>query len=96
VSILLLFTSSALSHIFPEIRVDAIRFVDLMLEISPRLVVSGWIDDSSSVDAEGRAETSVSGGSRHGQQVLRGYLGLFELKGKSGGAWRGVVSLPFE
>ncbi|KAG5342392.1 hypothetical protein C0989_002227 [Termitomyces sp. Mn162] len=40
--LLLLFTTSAQTHIFPEIRIDAIRFLDLFLEHIPRAVTVGW------------------------------------------------------
>ncbi|KAH7911965.1 hypothetical protein BJ138DRAFT_1005493 [Hygrophoropsis aurantiaca] len=44
VPLLLLFTTSAQTHIFPDIRIDAIRFLDLFLEIVPDTVVEGWMD----------------------------------------------------
>lgn len=59
-SILLLFTTSAQTHIFPEIRIDAIRFVDLFLEFFPDVVVEGWMD----------------GHAGHGPRILEGYLGV--------------------
>ncbi|GJE87598.1 Ipi1-N domain-containing protein [Phanerochaete sordida] len=59
-SILLLFTTSAQTHIFPEIRIDATRFLDLFLEIFPEVVVEGWVD----------------GHAGHGRRVLEGYLGV--------------------
>jgi hypothetical protein len=40
--ILLLQTSSALSHIFPEVRIDACHLVSLLLDIAPASVVSTW------------------------------------------------------
>ncbi|KAG6897355.1 hypothetical protein C0992_002281 [Termitomyces sp. T32_za158] len=43
--LLLLFTTSAQTHIFPEIRIDAIRFIDLFLEHIPRAVTVGWVED---------------------------------------------------
>ncbi|ETW87294.1 hypothetical protein HETIRDRAFT_59338 [Heterobasidion irregulare TC 32-1] len=58
--LLLLFTTSAQTHIFPEIRVDAIRFLDLFLDLIPEVVVSGWKD----------------GKGGHGRRVLEGYLGI--------------------
>lgn len=83
----MLFTTSAFSHIFPEIRVDAVRFIDLLLSLVPKVVVSGWTESSpmESSAVEGRAETSSAGGSQHGRRVLNGYLALFDLKGKPGG-----------
>jgi pre-rRNA-processing protein IPI1 len=58
--LLLLFATSAQTHIFPEIRVDAIRFLDLFLEYIPDEMVAGW--------------TEGHGG--HGNRVLEGYLGI--------------------
>ncbi|KAF7436898.1 hypothetical protein PC9H_003732 [Pleurotus ostreatus] len=58
-SVLLLFTTSAQTHIFPEIRLDAVRIVDLLLENIPEIVVQGW--------DEGKAG--------HGARILEGYLG---------------------
>lgn len=39
--LLLLFTTSAQTHIFPEIRVDAVKFLDVFLKSIPETVVSG-------------------------------------------------------
>ncbi|KAJ8521416.1 hypothetical protein ONZ45_g1840 [Pleurotus djamor] len=58
-STLLLFTTSAQTHIFPEIRLDAIRFLDILLDRIPEAVVDGWDE----------------GKSRHGTRVLEGYFG---------------------
>lgn len=44
--LLILFTTSAQTHIFPEIRIDAIRFIDLFLEVIPETLVSGWTEGS--------------------------------------------------
>jgi pre-rRNA-processing protein IPI1 len=57
---LLLFTTSAQTHIFPEIRIDAVRFLDVFLEYIPQLVISGWRED----------------GKGSGSRVLEGYLGI--------------------
>ena len=57
---LLLFTTSALTHIFPEIRIDAVRFLDVFIECIPDIVVHGWSHSNSS----------------HGRRVLDGYLGV--------------------
>ncbi|KAI0273534.1 hypothetical protein BC834DRAFT_921576 [Gloeopeniophorella convolvens] len=59
-SMLLLFTTSAQTHIFPEIQIDAVRFLDVYLDIIPDVVVSGW-----------RGERSG-----HGKRVLDGYLSI--------------------
>ncbi|KAJ2931166.1 hypothetical protein H1R20_g5935, partial [Candolleomyces eurysporus] len=39
--LLLLFTTSAQTHIFPDIRIDAVKFLDIFLETIPQAVVSG-------------------------------------------------------
>ncbi|TFK77025.1 hypothetical protein BDN72DRAFT_753619 [Pluteus cervinus] len=44
---LLLFTTSAQTHIFPEIRIDAIRFLDILLEAIPQPVAEGWTNGST-------------------------------------------------
>ncbi|KAL5519515.1 IPI1 [Sanghuangporus vaninii] len=65
---LLLFTASAQSHIFLEIRLDAIRLLDLFLELIPEQVVSGFWDN-------------WVGGTRasHGRKLLDGYLSLLNV-----------------
>ncbi|KAI0931972.1 hypothetical protein AcV5_004663 [Taiwanofungus camphoratus] len=57
---LLLFTTSAQTHIFPEIRIDAIRFLDVFLEYIPDIVIEGWAHN----------------GGGHGRRVLEGYMGV--------------------
>lgn len=58
---LILFASSAQTHIFPEIRIDGTRFLDLLLEQIPKSTVSGWEDESVG---------------SNGSRILKGYLGL--------------------
>jgi hypothetical protein len=72
---LLLFTTSAQTHIFPEIRVDAIRFLNLFLNIIPETVVAGWTE-----------QDSVQGHS-HGSRVLEGYLGILNAGTSYGQDW---------
>lgn len=68
--LLLLFTASAQTHIFPEIRIDAVRFLDLLLEVVPESIVCGWNES----------------GPGHGKRVLEGYLGILSAGTKFGGA----------
>lgn len=73
--LLLLFTTSAQTHIFPEIRVDAIRFLDIFLEIIPDIITEGW----------------AQGSTGHGRRVLEGYLGVLSAGtayAESGGTLR--------
>ncbi|KAJ7181761.1 hypothetical protein C8R43DRAFT_970362 [Mycena crocata] len=65
---LLLFTTSAQTHIFPEIRVDAIRFLNLYLEYIPAATVAGWNQS----------------GTENGSRVLEGYLGILNAGTKFG------------
>ena len=72
--VLLLFTTSAQTHIFPEIRIDAVRFLNVYLEYIPDVVIEGW-----------NSPGSVS----HGRRVLEGYLGILNagtIFGEGGGA----------
>lgn len=55
----MLFTASAQTHIFPEIRIDAVRFLGLLLDFIPVPLVQGW--DSTD--------------STNGKRILEGYLG---------------------
>ena len=84
----MLFTTSALSHIFPEIRIDAVRLLEVLLGIIPEVVIDGWPGVSSSntrsVDNE-QAESSLQESIPYGRSVLDGYLALLDLKGKPGG-----------
>ncbi|KAG1881744.1 hypothetical protein C8R48DRAFT_585967 [Suillus tomentosus] len=68
VPLLILFTTSAQTHIYPEIRIDAVRFLNLFLEIVPESVVDGW----------------TQGNSGHGKRVLEGYLGILSAGTKYG------------
>ena len=66
--LLLLFTTSAQTHIFPEIRIDAIRFLNIFLEHIPNAVITGWNADNNG----------------HGARVLEGYLGILNAGTKFG------------
>lgn len=68
--LLLLFATSAQTHILPEIRIDAVRFLDLLLDTIPECVVCGWNES----------------GLGHGKRVLEGYLGILSAGTKFGGA----------
>ncbi|KAJ3762833.1 hypothetical protein EV360DRAFT_34799 [Lentinula raphanica] len=61
--LILLFTASAQTHIFPEIRIDAVRFLNIFLEHFPEVIVSGWDTANNSL----------------GSRVLEGYLGASSM-----------------
>ncbi|KAI0062344.1 hypothetical protein BV25DRAFT_1856310, partial [Artomyces pyxidatus] len=67
-SMLMLFTTSAQTHIFLEIQIDAVRFLNLFLDLIPEVVVGGWRD----------------GKGGHGRRVLEGYLGILNAGTKFG------------
>ncbi|KAI0306660.1 hypothetical protein B0F90DRAFT_1623288 [Multifurca ochricompacta] len=75
---LLLFTASAQTHIFPEIQIDAVRFLDLYLEIFPDAVVCGWRDGTSG----------------HGKRILEGYLSILGAGTKMGEGEDTNLALP--
>ncbi|KAH8835220.1 hypothetical protein DL96DRAFT_1729748 [Flagelloscypha sp. PMI_526] len=57
---LLLFATAAQTHIFPEIRVESLRFIDLFLEYMPSSVTQGWDTAPNS----------------HGSRIADGYLSM--------------------
>ncbi|PPQ64424.1 hypothetical protein CVT26_002131 [Gymnopilus dilepis] len=69
-SLLLLFTTSAQTHIFPEIRIDAVRSLDILLECIPETTVDGWCEKNSG----------------HGSRILEGYLGILNAGTRYGEA----------
>ncbi|KZT30468.1 hypothetical protein NEOLEDRAFT_1053675 [Neolentinus lepideus HHB14362 ss-1] len=69
---LLLFTTSAQTHIFPEIRIDAVRFLDIFIDVIPDYIVKGW--------DESHTDTVTS----HGTRVLDGYMGILNAGTKFG------------
>lgn len=72
--LLLLQTSSALSHIFPEIRLDAARLVNLFLEHIPKHVTSSWPSHTSTI-LEGLRLTVGLGGDKGASSTQSGRLG---------------------
>ena len=84
----MLFTTSALSHIFPEIRIDAVRLLDVLLGVIPEVVIDGWphVSNPSSSGADNEEpESALKESISYGGSVLDGYLALLDLKGKLGG-----------
>lgn len=63
---LVLFITLAQTHIFPEIRVDAVRVLNVFLEYIPKSIVLGWDNQRIS----------------HGNKILKGYLGLLNVGSK--------------
>lgn len=91
--ILLLSTSSALSHIFPEIRVDACRIVSLLLEVAPQHVVSDW--PSPQTTPSSSRSSYAAAASAEENTILQGLRLAAGLGGKSGeGGTMGQTMLP--
>ena len=74
-SILLLFTASGLSHIFPEVRLDSIKFLDILMDFIPESVCQGWAGHSNSSHL-----TSMGG-----KQIIDCYTALLNAKGDDKG-----------
>jgi len=70
---LLLFTASALSHIFPEIRIDASKVLDLLIDYFPTDVVEGWNIDSVTFASKGC-----------GPRILQSLLALLHASPRDG------------
>jgi pre-rRNA-processing protein IPI1 len=69
-SMLLLFTSAAQTHVFPEIQIDGLRFLDILLKHTPKIVMASWIEGNSS----------------QGMRILDGYLGILNVANKMRGS----------
>ncbi|KAF8338003.1 uncharacterized protein EI90DRAFT_3041280 [Cantharellus anzutake] len=83
--LLMLFTASALSHIFPEVRIDAVRLLDVFLEVIPEEVVGGCFGPSNSGSYSAhyaQDESSSKGNVQHGRRLLDGYLAQLDIKSK--------------
>ncbi|EJD51895.1 hypothetical protein AURDEDRAFT_181478 [Auricularia subglabra TFB-10046 SS5] len=72
--VVLLFVTSAQTHIFPEIRVDGVRFLDVLLASVPDVVTRGWSDEA----------TANTGSAADGRRVLSGYLALLNASSSRG------------
>ncbi|WVN88732.1 uncharacterized protein L203_103945 [Cryptococcus depauperatus CBS 7841] len=69
--LLVLQTSSALSHIFPEIRLDACKLVHVLLQHVPSHVVNSWPDENSNTLEGLRLAIGLSGGKGADSQIGR-------------------------
>ncbi|RSH89327.1 hypothetical protein EHS25_002439 [Saitozyma podzolica] len=68
--LLLLQTSSALSNIFPEIRLDAAKLVHLLLQHVPSQVTAGW--PAESLDCASSSKAALDGASSGESTILEG------------------------
>jgi pre-rRNA-processing protein IPI1 len=68
--LLLLQTSSALSNIFPEIRLDAAKLVHLLLQHVPSQVTTGW--PAASLDGASSSKAALDGASSGESTILEG------------------------
>jgi len=73
-SILVFFVTSALSHIFPDVRLDAVRTLNILLDVCPDSITLDW-------DAMDGPSTSASAGEQsHSHRVLECYLALLHIR----------------
>lgn len=92
--LLLLQTSSALSHIFPEIRLDACRLIELLLDVVPDEVVGQWPFSAGSARGAKGKEPAGSGGSLD-DTILEGLRLAAGIGGRAGeGGHNGQQMLP--
>lgn len=82
---LLLHLHAALSNIHSEIRLDALKLLDIYLRIFPNAVTSGWPYS---------AEASGLNSKTPGQQVLEAHLALLHIKHVGRGAALAGSSAP--
>jgi pre-rRNA-processing protein IPI1 len=76
---LIFFTTSSLSHIYPDVRMDAVRALNLLLDVCPEAMALNWSAGGSSPVAS----TSASSGSSeqsHSMRVLECYLALLHVR----------------
>ncbi|SPO29017.1 related to IPI1 - essential component of the Rix1 complex [Ustilago trichophora] len=94
---LLLFTTSALSHIYPEVRLDAIKVLDVCLDILPHVATAGWenavfkmataVSSASSATPassnSNAAEPSNASHQPHGERIMNCFLNLVGITQRS-------------
>lgn len=77
-SILIFFTTSALAHIYPEVRFDAIKVLNLLLDVCSPSLKLDWTSEQGSSTAF--ASSSTSSEQNHSQRVLECYLSLLHVR----------------
>ncbi|SJX64485.1 related to IPI1-essential component of the Rix1 complex [Sporisorium reilianum f. sp. reilianum] len=94
---LLLFTTSALSHIYPEVRLGAVRILDVCLNVLPDVATRGWeaavhkmanaVSTASSASAPSNAAGPSSAAHQpHGERIMNCYLNLLGITQRSSAA----------
>lgn len=94
---LLLFTTSALSHIYPEVRLGAVKILDVCLSILPQVATSGWenavhkMASAVSSAQNGAGSSDAAGPSKashqpHGERIMNCYLNLLGITHRSSAA----------
>ncbi|KAA1110905.1 hypothetical protein PGT21_034100 [Puccinia graminis f. sp. tritici] len=79
-SIIIFFACSALSHIFADIRVDAIYIIDILLEVAPDCVVAGWPRDTRlDLQLNGSDSQPRNLPQQPGLRLLQLYLSLLSI-----------------
>ncbi|EST08922.2 Pre-rRNA-processing protein IPI1/Testis-expressed sequence 10 protein [Kalmanozyma brasiliensis GHG001] len=94
---LLLFTTSALSHIYPEVRIGAVKILDVCLSILPQVATAGWENAvynmasavssaQSSTGSSDAAGPSKASHQPHGERIMNCYLNLLGITHRSSAA----------
>ncbi|PLW10121.1 hypothetical protein PCANC_08866 [Puccinia coronata f. sp. avenae] len=80
-SVIIFFAGSALSHIFADIRVDAIYIIDILLDVAPDCVVAGWpCDQRADLQLDnGTSRQSTNLPQQPGPRLLQLYLSLLSI-----------------
>lgn len=78
---ILLFVTSAMSHITMPVRLDALRILDLLLKKAGAAVTHGW---------EGAVNKETQIGDAHGQRVLQAFFAMIGVAGDAAAARQGA------
>lgn len=94
---LLLFVTSALSHIYPEVRLDAIKVLDICLDVLPQVAIAGWqnavftMANAVSSASSAAASSNTAGPSNashqpHGERIMNCFFNLLGITQRSSAA----------
>ncbi|WFD04079.1 rRNA processing protein [Malassezia obtusa] len=78
---ILLFTTSAMSHIAMPVRLDALLILDLLLAKAGASVTVGW---------EGALDAEAQAGDAHGQRVLQAFFAMLGVAGDAAAVRQGT------
>src|SRR4051794_21980153 len=84
--LLLLQISSGLSHIFPQIRLDACRLINVLLGVVPSYIVGSWpyVSATSSAGTTVASERTGSSATANGEILMDGLRSAIGIGGAKG------------